>query len=213
MRRRPVPLTHIMLSEVIVMKPNSIYTDISDFIFLEEVPEKSDVIFIPGGSYCELPELAAELFKQNLAPLIIPSGKYAKGRDRIKEPISGRDRYTGDYLTEADFFTDVLVQNGVPRENILEENEAEYTCQNAQFSRRLLDAQGIKIKSAIIVCKAFHARRSYMYYQREFPGVTFYVVPAKTPYPGIQKDNWYLSEIGRKRVYGELERIGTQFVI
>lgn len=194
------------------MNPNSIYKDISDFIFKEDVPEKSDAIFIPGGSYCELPELAAELYKKGLAPIVIPSGKYSITRGQMNGPASGVDKYTGNYITEAEFFADVLVKNGVPQEFIFEENEAEYTCQNAQFTRRLLAAQGIEVKKAILVCKAFHARRSYMYYQREFPEVTFYVVPVKTAYPEVQKDNWYLSEAGRKRVFGELERIGTQFV-
>ena len=194
------------------MNPSSIYTDISDFIFKEDVPEKSDAIFIPGGSYCELPELAAELYKKGLAPIVIPSGKYSITRGQMNGPASGVDKYTGNYITEAEFFADVLVKNGVPKANILEENEAEYTYQNAQFTRRLLAAQGIEVKKAILVCKAFHARRSYMYYQREFPEVTFYVVPVKTAYPEVQKDNWYLSEAGRKRVFGELERIGTQFV-
>ena len=31
--------------------------DISDFIFISDPPENADIIFIPGGSYPELPEL------------------------------------------------------------------------------------------------------------------------------------------------------------
>ena len=36
-----------------------IVNDITDFIFLEDRLEKADAIFIPGGSYPELPERAA----------------------------------------------------------------------------------------------------------------------------------------------------------
>lgn len=42
--------------------------DISDFIFLEDKIEKSDIIFITGGSYPELGESAADLWKKGLAP-------------------------------------------------------------------------------------------------------------------------------------------------
>ena len=195
------------------MEQYSIYTAISDFIFMEDLPEKADAIFIPGGYHCELPEKAAELYKQGFAPIVIPTGKYSIVRGHMKELASGADRYTGNYRTEAEFYGDVLYQNGVPRESIFEENESEYTYQNALFTKRLLDEKGIVVKKAIIVCKAFHSRRSYMYYQREFPDTQFFVVPVKgSVYPEIQKDNWYLSEAGRKRVMGEMERIGVQFV-
>lgn len=33
--------------------------EITDFIFLNDAPEESDIIFIPGGSYPELGEHAA----------------------------------------------------------------------------------------------------------------------------------------------------------
>lgn len=194
------------------MDQNKFYSGITDFIFMENKPEKADAIFIPGGVSCELPELAAELWKNGYAPILVPSGKYSIKLGRMKELKSGKEKYTGNYVTECEFYTDVMVQNGVPRGAILEENESEYTYQNAQFTKRLLDSRGIVVKKAILVCKTFHARRSYMYYQREFPDTEFLVVPAKKAFPEIQKDNWYLSEAGRERVMAEMERIGKQFV-
>lgn len=194
------------------MEDRLIYDAVTDFIFMDEEPVRSDVIFIPGGVSCELPEKAAELWHSGLAPLIVPSGKYSVKTGKMRELKSGGDRYTGDYSTECDFYTDVLVQNGVPREAVIGEAESEFTYQNAVFTRRLLVSKGIKISSAIIVCKTFHARRSYMYYQREFPEARLYVVPAKKAFPDIQRENWFLSEHGRERVMGELERIGKQFV-
>ena len=44
-----------------------IVNDITDFIFLEDRLEKADAIFVPGGSYPELPERAAELWKEGYA--------------------------------------------------------------------------------------------------------------------------------------------------
>lgn len=45
------------------MLPQSFYENISDFIFMEDVPKKADIILIPGGSYPSLPEKAAQLWR------------------------------------------------------------------------------------------------------------------------------------------------------
>ena len=37
--------------------------DISEFIFLCNEPKKADIIFVPGGSYPEIAEEAARLWK------------------------------------------------------------------------------------------------------------------------------------------------------
>ena len=38
-----------------------IIADITSFIFVSDKPVKTDAIFLPGGSYPEQPEYAAEL--------------------------------------------------------------------------------------------------------------------------------------------------------
>ena len=73
-----------------------------------------------------------------------------------------------------------------------------------------VDEKGVEIKTGIIVCKAFHARRCLMLYQMAFPDTTFFVCPVVCM--GITKDNWYKSEQGINRVLGELARCGNQFV-
>ena len=73
-----------------------------------------------------------------------------------------------------------------------------------------MDEKGIEIKTALIVCKAFHARRCLMLYQMAFPHVELRVCPVHCY--NITKDNWYQSENGIDRVLGELARCGNQFV-
>lgn len=51
-----------------------IIDDITRFVFVEDELEKSDIIFIPGGSHPELGEFAAELYKKGYADTIMPSG-------------------------------------------------------------------------------------------------------------------------------------------
>ena len=39
--------------------------DITDFIFVDNEPRKADLIIAVGGSYPQLPEKAAELYREN----------------------------------------------------------------------------------------------------------------------------------------------------
>ena len=48
-----------------------------EFIFAENRPEKSDIIFIPGNGYPQMAEKAAEIYKKGMADWILPSGRYS----------------------------------------------------------------------------------------------------------------------------------------
>ena len=187
-----------------------IITDISNFIFVDEKPEKVDAIFLPGGSHPSQPEYAAELYHKGLAKWIISSGGVSIKRDKWPGVRSKADIYNGDYQSDCEFFTDVLIKNGVPIDAIIEENKSRHTRDNAFFSLKAVDEKGVEIKTAIIVCKAFHARRCLMLYQMAFPNVLIKVCPVHCY--NITKYNWYKTEQGIDRVLGELARCGNQFV-
>ena len=189
---------------------NRIITDITNFIFIEDKPQKVDAIFLPGGSHPEQPEYAAELYRKGYAKWLIPSGGVSVKRDRWPGVRSKADIYNGDYQSDCDFFTDVFIKNGVPSDVIVGEDKSGQTRDNAFLSRMAVDEKGVEIKTAIIVCKAFHARRCLMLYQMAFPDTKFYVCPVVCM--GITRDNWYKSEQGIDRVLGELARCGNQFV-
>lgn len=91
---------------------NRIITDISDYIFVSDEPQKADAIFLPGGSHPEQPEYAAELYRQGLAEWLVPSGGISVKSDKWQGVRSKADIYSGDYHSDCDFFTDVLVKNG-----------------------------------------------------------------------------------------------------
>lgn len=174
--------------------------DMTDFIFLEDEPKKADVIFLPGSEEGVLAKTAAGLYHQGFAPLIVPSGKYAKwtGETVVKE-----------FETESDHFAGILMEEGVPESAILKEREATYTYQNAINTRRLLDEKGILVKRALLCCQAFHARRSKLYYQILFPEAEILVCPTVTK--NISRDNWFKTREKSDRVLGEIERCGSQF--
>lgn len=189
---------------------NRIINDITNFIFVEDKPQKVDAIFLPGGSHPEQPEYAAKLYRNGYAKRLIPSGGVSVKRDKWPGVRSKVDIYNGDYQSDCEFFTDVFIKNGVPADVIIGENKSGHTRDNAFLSRRVVDENELEIKTAIIVCKAFHARRCLMLYQTAFPDTKLYVCPVVCM--GITKDNWYKSEQGIDRVLGELARCGNQFV-
>lgn len=98
-----------------------IINDISNFIFVEDKPQKADIIFIPGGSYAEISEEAAKLWHQGYSDLILPPGKYSVMRGYFPGPLSKADKYNKKYNTEWEFLKAVLIENGVDEKNVLRE--------------------------------------------------------------------------------------------
>ena len=189
---------------------NRIITDITNYIFVSDRPQKADIIFLPGGSFPEIPERAAKLYHDGYAPLLLPSGGVSVKSGKFGGVKSKTYIYDKEYQTDCEFYTDVLLKNGVPHDSLICEDKSGHTRDNAFFSQRLLKENGLVIKKGIICCKSFHARRCLMLYQLAFPETEISVVPVDCY--GITCDNWYLQEYGIDRVLGELARCGNQFV-
>ena len=182
---------------------------VTDFIFVEDQPEKADVILIPGSRKVEHVIRAAELYRAGYAPYVLPSGRYGVklgGFVPLEEPL--RSAYPGSFETEWELHRAVLMKHGVPEEAILREDQATYTWENAQFSRDVLRKAEIPCKTAILCCKGYHARRALLYYQAAMPETRLLVCPVQTS--GCARDDWYLTEKGRSRVLGEVQRLGGQ---
>lgn len=183
--------------------------DLTRFIFLEDEPQPADILFIPGNGHAEPSELAAMLYREGYAPRILPSGRYAIGSGGFVGQKSGAKEYSGSFDTEWAFMRHILLENGVPENAILREDEATYTYQNAIYSRRRTDSEQLTIRRAIICCMPMHARRAKMYYETLYPDAKLFVCPA--PGTPITKDNWMLEPDGIDQVLGEVERCGSQF--
>ena len=185
------------------------YDAYTEFIFVEDKPLPSDIIFVPGGAYGEIAEHAAALYHQNLAPYLLVSGKYSILTGEFSGALSPASYTQNTYTYECDFLADVLLQNGVPKSAVLLDNKAAYTYENAIYSKKLTSRLGITVHSAILSCQAYHARRCLLYYQEQFPNTTFYVSPAVTQ--DITRSNWHQSSDKIDIVLGEVTRCGSQF--
>ena len=187
---------------------NALVQSLTRFVFRSDEPVSSDIIFIPGNGHAEPSETAAGLYRSGFAPWILPSGRWCAGSSRFMGQESGRP-VRGDFETEWAFMRAVLLENAVPEQAILREDQARFTYQNAIASRRAADSAGIRVRRALLCCMPVHAQRSFLYYQALFPEADIRVCPARGCQ--ITSENWFLSEEGIDSVLNEIERCGSQF--
>ena len=190
------------------MNPRAI-RDITNFIFMEDAPQKCDIILIPGTSNSAITERAAELYRAGYAPFIMPSGKFSSSLGRFAAENIDNPRYAGDYATDFEYCKHILMANGVPESAILREDRATNSMENAIFSAQAAKDAGIVVKRAIICCQAFHARRAFLSYASHFGGAELIMVPTETQ--SITKDNWFQTEKGYRKVMGEVAKCGAYF--
>ena len=187
--------------------------DIGDFIFVEDEPQRCNVIITVGGSFPQIAEKAAELYKIGFAEYVLAGGGVSIKTGVFAGVKDKKDIYNGNYKTECDFYEDVLIKNGVPQTAIVREDKSGHTRANAELAAAALKEQGIPAEKIILVCKRFHARRCLMFFQSYFPETEILVVPADigNGETNVTKENWHTSSYGIKRVMGELARCGDQF--
>ena len=173
---------------------------VNRFLFFEDTPAPCDAIFIPGSAMSAHVLRAAELYHAGMAPVIIPSGRYA----------IGSAGFAGDpaFPTEWAWMRRLLTDAGVPDAAILREDEATYTWENAQLSRQAAQRAGLTVRRGMLCCMSYHARRALLYYQAAFPETEWLVCPAQLP--GFTREDWFRTPEGRDRILGEVRRLGSQ---
>jgi uncharacterized SAM-binding protein YcdF (DUF218 family) len=117
---------------------------IGESLVVEDPLEKSDAIIVLSDDnfYADRATRAAELFRQNLATVVVASGV------RLR-PNAG----------VAELMTHDLIERGVPRENILPfPQDADNTREQAELLHKL--AQSRNWKSVIVVTSNYHTRRA-----------------------------------------------------
>lgn len=71
--------------------------------------ERSDAVFLPGGSHPEPPEYAARLYQAGYAKWIIPSGGVSVKRDKWPGVRSKAEIYDGDIRKDNWYKTEVRI--------------------------------------------------------------------------------------------------------
>ena len=118
-----------------------------DYLCLHQPPEKADVIVGFGNFNTDIPRRAAELYHQGYAPKILFTGGLGRNTEGLlPEP-------------EAVRFARVAMACGVPEQDILLEDRSSNTRENIEFTRQLLENQGIPHRRILGVHQPFMERR------------------------------------------------------
>ncbi len=119
--------------------------------------KKSDCILVLGSHDLRVAERAIQLYQDQWAGYLIFSG----GLGRLTEGVWQQ--------TEAERFGALAVQQGVPEDKILLENQSTNTGENLRLTRRLLDEKGLRFDTFIVVQKPYMERRAYATFKKEWP--------------------------------------------
>lgn len=165
-----------------------------DYHHVNQSLEKSDCILVLGSHDLRVAERGAELYLRGLAPIIIFSGGLGNFTKEIWDE------------SEADKFTTIAMNMGVPRDAILIENKSTNTGENILFTQKLLKENGLDPQSFIVVQKPYMERRSYATFKKHWPDKKLAVTS-----PQISFEKYYNDEIPLEKVInimvGDLQRI------
>lgn len=156
--------------------------------------EKSDCILVLGSNDPRVAQRGAELFLAGWAPLLVCSGNVGA----LTAGLYGKP--------EAEYFADVAISMGVPRDRILIENKSLNTGENIQNTRELLEKAGLNPQSFIVVQKPYMERRAYATFKKFWPEKKIIVTS-----PQLSYSAYPFPELPRERVIniivGDLQRI------
>lgn len=130
---------------------------ILNWLAINDVLEKSDLIFVFGGSTLNQIEKAKELFNQGYSDKILVTGN------------TGTFNNPDWHKPVAEIYADFLIKNGVPSENILIQNTSMNTLEDVTFSIPIIKDELPNIQKIILVSSPLHQRRCFSTFKKQFP--------------------------------------------
>ena len=165
------------------------------FTGIEDDNKIGDCIFVAGSSSAvryRLPK-AVELYKQGRAGKIL---------------FSGGVKWLENEFSEAMTLKKEAITLGVPERDILIEDRSLHTLENVIASLLVLDRAFHlhNIERLLVVTTSYHMRRLHLTLKTYMPTwIKFTLCPAEDPI--TRKENWFMSERGRKRVQRESQKV------
>jgi uncharacterized SAM-binding protein YcdF (DUF218 family) len=134
---------------------------------------------------------AAQLYRRGLAGHII---------------VSGGVLVPGASVTEAAWFRDKLIEQGVPADRILIEDRATNTAENARFALPIIKAHGFK--TIILVMSDFEGIRAHLTAKMAWQGHGITIYDCHAPSPGRWSPwTWWLSREGWRLTWYTVPRL------
>jgi uncharacterized SAM-binding protein YcdF (DUF218 family) len=158
---------------------------IAQYLDVHSEPTNAKLAFIFGTRLPDPAYIALRLYAEQLVPMIVATGGY--------------NRKYG--VMEAHHHGAILLQGGVPRDQIVAEDRSTNTLENVQFALPLIVQQLplSQIRRVLVIAKWFHSRRAVMTLKRHLPpGVRYYPITYEPE--GIGRQNWFREEAHRINV-------------
>lgn len=150
-----------------------------------------DAAFLFGSSKTDqIPKSGSHLFKKGFVKKIVCTGKYST--HQTLGPFG--------FNTEAEWYADVLVKEGVPEEAIVLETRSTNTLENVLFGISACHRQQFYPKSLILCPIPPLCRRSLATFQKQFPEIKLCSYTFELPI------EYYLTPERMRRVLGEFDR-------
>ncbi len=159
-----------------------------EYLKVEDKPERSDAIFLFGGSTVGPAEKGAELYKKGYSEHVVAIA--------TKGSFSNKDWE----VPENEKYKEVLEKLKVPPEAILTESISDNTLVEAREAIPFIRKNGIDPKQIIIVSRPIHQRRAWATFQEQHPEIKYINCPADEPLDMDDLDT-------RKRLVAEAERL------
>lgn len=165
---------------------NSVY----DYLAEEDVPEKSDLIFVFGAKTPFRIEKAIELYKQEISQTIV---------------VSGRGPYYGEGSapTEAEVYAQMAMDKGVPEKAIIIEDKSITVPDNVRSSLNILDEKGISYNSIVLVNSPYTQRRGWAHFKKYLPDDARLIRVNCGTGDQYKRDSWYKNPVGIEVIVGE----------
>ncbi|HSI20857.1 MAG TPA: YdcF family protein [Verrucomicrobiae bacterium] len=158
-----------------------------------EDPLPADAVIAFGNYHAPVAQKAAQLVLDGLAPLLVCTG----GKSTLTEHLVPAP-------SEAEWFADIAMKLGVPKEKILMEPHASNTGENVQNALHLLQEKGIQPKTLLFVSIPFHLRRVQLTFAKQAPDIR--TIPIRVNFAA--SDRPIISKYSfEERILAELERL------
>lgn len=162
------------------------------FSFDEEVSSDIDIILVLGSSSINRAKKALEVYKKLQRPIVVSGG--------IK-------RFDG--VSEAVFFGNYLIENGVSKDFVYVDDTSTNTEENFINSFRLIKSKFYDNKRILLITSSQHMLRALLTANKVINDNNYaFSINTCPSYPDeIKRDNWYLQEDKVNIIIGELERL------
>lgn len=128
-----------------------------DYMHLNHSLRKSDAILVLGCSDLSVVDVAVDIYKKGFSDKIIFTGGLGKDTSKMWDEL------------EAEKFSKIAINKGVPKDAIYTENKSTNTGENFRFTKKMIEENNLNIKNFIIVHKPYDERRVYAAFRNWMP--------------------------------------------